>query len=171
MSAKTGNQQELFRKLPSAEKLLRADGVRNLTDVEGLPHELVLENVRAALDEARQAIRDGSASESALELDALSQRVIGNVRRTLESNLRPVINAAGVVLHTNLGRAPLSAEATAAVSAVSANYNNLEYDLERGERGSRREGRGVAAPARRNGIGGRGVQRRRGQCVSGDRRA
>jgi L-seryl-tRNA(Ser) seleniumtransferase len=137
MSAKTGNQPELFRKLPSAEKLLRADGVRNLTDDEGLPHELVLENVRATLDDARQAIRDGSATESDLELDALANIVMGKVRRTLESNLRPVINAAGVVLHTNLGRAPLSAEATAAVNAVSASYNNLEYDLERGERGSR----------------------------------
>ncbi|MDB5080799.1 MAG: selA [Chloroflexi bacterium] len=126
---------KLMRGLPSVEKLLQADPMRLLA--ETLPHDLLVEIARQTLEEARQSIRQEQASEADLRLEALAERAAQKTNRTLESNLRQVINATGVVLHTNLGRAPLSEAATAAVVTVAGAYNNLEYDLESGERGSR----------------------------------
>src|SRR5207253_10009807 len=67
----------------------------------------------------------------------LIERVLGLAAAVFQPSLRPVINATGVIIHTNLGRAPLSDEAIAAMGAVSRGYSNLEFDLEAGERGSR----------------------------------
>jgi L-seryl-tRNA(Ser) seleniumtransferase len=70
-------------------------------------------------------------------MSALSQATVDRLNTRLRPSLRPVINATGVIIHTNLGRAPLSAEARAAMEAVALGYSNLEYDLEAGQRGSR----------------------------------
>lgn len=128
---------ELFRKLPSAEKLLRSAAVQNLVERENLPHTLIIETVREVLADVRQQIKDNKISPATLEVETLAAQVVEKVSDRLEGKLRPVVNATGVVLHTNLGRAPLSAAASRAVAAVAENYNNLEYDLESGERGSR----------------------------------
>ena len=92
------------------------------------------ELVRQALETARGAIARGSEAPSE---EQLAEDVLGLARLVFEPSLRPVINATGVIIHTNLGRAPLSGAAIEAMAAVSRGYSNLEFDLEAGERGSR----------------------------------
>jgi L-seryl-tRNA(Ser) seleniumtransferase len=117
------------RALPSVGALLESETVRPL--LASAPRELVVNAVRDAVAAARDAVdapRDASEWGSAIR-DALAMRQ----RRSL----RPVINGTGVILHTNLGRAPLAAVAVEALRHVADGYSNLEYDLERGTRGSR----------------------------------
>ena len=89
---------------------------------------------REAIDGVRSAARDG---EPVLDAEQLASRAAEAVQRLRRPSLRRVVNATGVVVHTNLGRAPISERALAAVSEVARGYSNLEYDLERGVRGSR----------------------------------
>jgi L-seryl-tRNA(Ser) seleniumtransferase len=117
------------RALPSVSALLDSETVRPL--LASAPRELVVNAVRDAVAAARDAAdapRDASEWGVAIR-DALAMRQ----RRSL----RPVINATGVILHTNLGRAPLAAAAIDAMRDVAEGYSNLEYDLDRGARGSR----------------------------------
>ena len=118
------------RALPSVGSLLESESLRALLAAE--PRSLVAGAVRAVVDAAR---RDPSrAPESDAEWTRAVERAVESRRRP---SLRPVINATGVVLHTNLGRAPLAASARAAVAAIAEGFSNLEYDLDRGARGSR----------------------------------
>jgi L-seryl-tRNA(Ser) seleniumtransferase len=121
---------DTYRALPSVDKLLRHERLRALGEDGGTLTELA----RQALETARGAIARGSHSPSE---DQLAEDVLGLARLMLEPSLRPVINATGVIIHTNLGRAPLSDAAIEAMAAVSRGYSNLEFDLEGGERGSR----------------------------------
>ena len=124
-------EQEL-RRLPSVDRLLQEEATALLVARWG--HELVVEAAREALAEAREAIRAGQACPPP---DNLAGEVEQRLAARLRPTLRPVVNATGVIIHTNLGRAPLSAEARAAMDAVALGYSNLEYDLEAGSRGSR----------------------------------
>ncbi len=125
------NQTEL-RKLPSVDKLLQADAVAGLVERHG--RNLTLDALRAAIDDARQAILSGEPARAAETLIAeTARRLVADVR----PSLYPVINATGVIIHTNLGRAPLSERACRAMAQVAAGYSNLEYDIQAGERGSR----------------------------------
>ncbi len=124
-------QQEL-RNLPSVDHLLQHPRIAGL--VERWGHDLVVGAARHVLDGAREAIRAGAACPP---LDDLARQVGQRLEAELRPSLRPAINATGVIIHTNLGRAPLSAEARAAMDAVALGYSNLEYDLEAGQRGSR----------------------------------
>jgi len=114
------------RALPSVSSLLERDDVRALMSTA--PRALVVDAVRDALEAARQA----PAAPSDWIAD-IQQRL----SRVQQPSLRPVINGTGVVLHTNLGRAPLASAAIAAIRDAAAGYTNLEYDLDRGSRGSR----------------------------------
>ena len=97
-------------------------------------HDLTVAALRQALDAARQAIFAGESAASHDELVSQAAKILdGQLRLTL----RPVINASGVIIHTNLGRALLSPAARAAMDQVARSYSNLEYDLEAGQRGSR----------------------------------
>jgi L-seryl-tRNA(Ser) seleniumtransferase len=117
------------RALPSVNALLESDTVRPL--LASAPRELVVNAVRDAV----AAARDGTdAPRDAGEWGAAIRDALAIRRRR---SLRPVINATGVILHTNLGRAPLAPAALAAIRDVAEGYSNLEYDLERGSRGSR----------------------------------
>src|SRR5262249_41618719 len=89
---------------------------------------------RAEIGDARSAIAAGAPCPP---LAALAKRAAARLAAARRPHLRPVINATGVVVNTNLGRAPLSEEAIAAVAAVARSCSNLEYELERGKRGSR----------------------------------
>ena len=93
-----------------------------------------LATLRAILAQARAEIRTGAPCPSQ---EALLERAEQALQREQQPQLRPVINATGVIINTNLGRAPLSREAIAAVQRVASGYSNLEYELEAGERGSR----------------------------------
>ena len=108
--------------------------VEALADRYGRP--VVLRHVRAALDELRRrAGQEDPSVEAAVE--SLATAVARRVEAAARPSLVRVLNASGVVVHTNLGRAPLSAEAAARVAEVASSYSNVEYDLERGERGNR----------------------------------
>ena len=118
----TGSDPDLnarLRALPSVEKLASA--------LTGVPRGDAVAAARAAIDAARASLRAGGAPG---DLEA-SARELARVR------LRPVLNATGVIVHTNLGRAPLAMPAIDAVASVASGYSNLEYDLEAGARGSR----------------------------------
>ena len=117
------------RALPSVNTLLESDAVRPL--LASAPRELVVNAVRDAVAAAREA---ANAPRDPIEWEAVIRDALAMRQRR---SLRPVINATGVVLHTNLGRAPLAAAAIDAMRAVAHGYANLEYDLERGARGSR----------------------------------
>ncbi|OAN45474.1 L-seryl-tRNA(Sec) selenium transferase [Chloroflexus islandicus] len=119
-----------FRHLPSVDALIRE--VR--AGQPDAPHELLRDAAQAVLAQARKAIAAGSPPPS---LPALVAAVHAELAASVAPSLRPLINATGVVIQTNLGRAPLSAAARAAMQAVGAGYSNLEYDLVEGERGSR----------------------------------
>lgn len=126
-----GREQEL-RRLPSVDRLLQERAVAELVQHWG--HELTVDAARETLEAARLAIRDGLPCPP---LEALADRVGARLAVRLRPTLRPAVNATGVIIHTNLGRAPLSREARAAMDAVAMGYCNLEYDLEVGQRGSR----------------------------------
>ncbi len=121
-----------FRALPSVERLLTQEPIQELA--RAYSHEALVGLIREELQEQRHAIAQGKAAPSLGELvQALQQRAA----QQWEAFPQPVINATGVILHTNLGRAPLSKAAIRAVAQAAQGYTNLEYDLEQGERGSR----------------------------------
>ena len=125
-----------LRALPSVDALMRA--VRSLMSgqVGHIPEDErgLVRAARAVIVDARSAI---AAGEPCPPLAALAERAVARLTAARRSHLRPVINATGVVVNTNLGRAPLSEETITAVAAVARGYSNLEFDLETGERGSR----------------------------------
>jgi L-seryl-tRNA(Ser) seleniumtransferase len=120
-----------LRDLPSVDRLLADERLRALADEHG--HELVLAAARAALARAREDIKAG------FEQEDLPACAIVELDRLLAPRLRPVINGTGVVVHTNLGRAPLSEYALDRVREIGRGYSNLEYDLDAGARGSRQD--------------------------------
>jgi L-seryl-tRNA(Ser) seleniumtransferase len=123
---------DVLRRLPSVDKLLtEANG---LVEVEG--RERVTHALRQSLDAARETIRAGGDLPD-------SQEIINRARQSLQSNIQTskhkIINATGVIIHTNLGRAPLSFAAQEAMLAVARDYTPLEFDLQTGARGRRGE--------------------------------
>ncbi|MFC2035732.1 L-seryl-tRNA(Sec) selenium transferase [Chloroflexota bacterium] len=121
-----------FRRLPSVDRLISEERIKQL---EGTyPHELLVSLVRQRLERERMGIVNGNQCPS---IDEMVESIYTNLYELENPSLGPVINATGVILHTNLGRAPLSQEATAAMSTVAKSYCNLEFDLSSGTRGSR----------------------------------
>ena len=123
----------LLREIPPVDELLGRPELAALASQ--VSRGYVVERVREVLEEVRDEIRAGTGGENPLA--GLEVRIAERVRRALEPSLGTVINATGVILHTNLGRAPLAAEAVARVGEVAASYSNLEYDLAGGTRGKR----------------------------------
>lgn len=119
-----------LRDLPSIDALLRASTAL----VNRYGHAQVTEALRHAVEEARGAALQGAPVPLEAELVARAAEALARAARP---TLRPVINATGVILHTNLGRAPLSDEALAALAGIGGGYSTLEYDLEPGARGKR----------------------------------
>ena len=118
------------RALPSVGALLQTSGVSAL--LERAPRGLVVGAVRDTIDQARRDPRLTPADDQ-----AWTEAVVKALDASQQSSLRPVLNGTGVVLHTNLGRAPLADAAIAAIARVASGYTNLEYETETGERGSR----------------------------------
>ena len=121
-----------LRNLPGVDALLKIEAARSLVDRYG--QRLVVEATRSWLGSVRRQILDGCPCPSEQELAEGIAKVLEQWGRP---TLRPVINATGVVIHTNLGRAPLCVQALEAVHDIAKGYSNLEYDLEAGARGSR----------------------------------
>ncbi|MFZ1387911.1 MAG: L-seryl-tRNA(Sec) selenium transferase [Thiolinea sp.] len=124
--------QEL-RKLPSVDRLLQDSTVVAARTEYG--HDLTHQATREVLDATRRAIQD--AGQPCPDLPALAQAVLARLEAVTRPTLHPVINATGVLVHTNLGRAPLSVAAQTAMQMAGGGYSNLEYDLDAGQRGSR----------------------------------
>jgi L-seryl-tRNA(Ser) seleniumtransferase len=126
---------DIRRSLPSIDQLLQDSEVRERTARLGRP--LVLAQARALLDELRERLAsEPPAAAEALVAD-LPRALARRADAAASASLVEVINATGVVVHTNLGRAPLSPEAAQHVARVAASYSNLEYDLAAGQRGAR----------------------------------
>jgi L-seryl-tRNA(Ser) seleniumtransferase len=121
-----------LRNLPSVDQLLQSSTTEALISKFGRP--LTLRAIRFVLDGVRSSRPDHDGIPSFEELLERTGQVLD---QWISPTLQPVINATGVILHTNLGRAPLSRAALQAIEAVSAGYSTLEYDLEKGKRGSR----------------------------------
>ena len=124
----------LFRSLPSVDACLRW-----LEEaLPSAPHSVLLESCRLVLDQLREEIRAGRLTdETELRPEAVRPRLLDAARRKDRPRFCRVINAAGVVVHTNLGRSVLAKEAQEAVRVAASGYSNLEFNLETGERGSR----------------------------------
>ena len=118
------------RSLPSVERILGR--------LDGLPHELLADAARDAIGAARAAIDRGASPTEADVIDDAQERVAAMQARRLQ----PVVNATGVLLHTNLGRAPIGEEALAAAAAIGRGASNLEFRLDTGTRGSRHDNAG-----------------------------
>lgn len=135
---KTTSKSELYRRLPSVDELLQLAEVQSLVAREGQP--AVTDAVRAVLAQLRAEIGSSRLSSPEMLLTAITglpQAIDHQLSKALEFSLRPVINATGVVLHTNLGRAPLAESALQRVMEVAGRYSNLEFDVTAGERGKR----------------------------------
>jgi len=121
-----------FRKLPSIEKVLSDNRFKSYR--ESYPHDLLVDITRRRIEKAKRVIQTGGRAPS---FDEIIQLILTEVDRLGMISLRPMINATGVILHTNLGRAPLSKDTLAAMETASRGYCNLEFDMETGARGSR----------------------------------
>jgi L-seryl-tRNA(Ser) seleniumtransferase len=131
------SKAELYRKLPSVDELLRSPGLASMVDGEGQP--AVADAARVVLDCLRAEISSACLDAAGVELalSGLAGAVGKQVHRSLSYSLRPVVNATGVILHTNLGRAPLAVPALEHIRQTSSGYSNLEFDIATGERGKR----------------------------------
>ena len=134
---KSASKAELFRELPSVDELVRAPDLASLAASHG--PAAVTDAARAVLARLREEIASGLLDEPALRLalDGLADAVKEHLRQALGHSLGPVINATGVILHTNLGRAPLAEAALAHIGETAGRFSNLEFDLEAGARGKR----------------------------------
>src|SRR6266850_2483393 len=134
-----GNPGSSLRRIPAVSALLDRAEIASLAS--RYSRVFITDLVREAVEELRRAVAAGEADGESIErfADTLSARLDELVSRRFGKRTAPVINATGVILHTNLGRAPLSKEAVARAVAVASGYCDLEYDIPLGERGSRQE--------------------------------
>ena len=133
------DRSELLKRIPQVNELIESLGQDVGPDI---PRPVLLSAARSVLAATREMLMSPSPESvtgADLEIKAIKERVLEVAGRIMKPSLRKVINATGVVLHTNLGRAPLSPAAIEAVREVSNGYSNLEHRVETGERGSRQE--------------------------------
>jgi L-seryl-tRNA(Ser) seleniumtransferase len=131
------SKSDLYRELPSVDELLRASELAALIAREG--RIVVTDAAREVLEQLRHGIDQGRLDQRAIEqvLREIGRCIEEHLRQATEWSLRPVINATGVILHTNLGRAPLAEGALEHLRAAAERYSNLEFDLAEGKRGER----------------------------------
>ncbi len=130
--------QEILSRIPGVDELLKLERVHDAAS--RYPRSLVLESIRQVLEAKRKLIipREGEGTgEVNLDPSHLTELILARLEELDEYALQPVVNATGVVIHTNLGRSLLPEAAVERLRLLSATYNNLEYDLEKGRRGSR----------------------------------
>src|SRR5215469_3307005 len=135
---KITSKSDLYRQLPSVDELLHSPELSTLIAREGQP--AVTEAARAVLAQLREEINAGHLADADslhLALANIGNAISRQLRSAMDFSLKQVINATGVILHTNLGRAPLADAALTRVSQVAGRYSNLEFDIAGGERGKR----------------------------------
>jgi len=135
------NRQHLLRHLPGVDHILET--VRKMPEYSGVPKRVLVSSIRRAIEDMRHDILNSipGADEEKQPVALITQSVLGKVQTTIAEamrpNLRRVVNAAGVVVHTNLGRSILAEEAISHMSDIASSYSNLEFDIESGTRGIR----------------------------------
>lgn len=129
--------QERLRQIPSVENLLQLDAIREALSRH--PRKLVLAGIRQVLEEKRRSLIAKPESAHTVNLDPshLARQVLQRMEVLSAYTLQHVINATGIIVHTNLGRSLIAEEAAERLFMICRNYNNLEYDIEEGQRGSR----------------------------------
>ena len=135
------DKNENFRRIPAVDRILAEPALQGVE----ADHEVVVAAARAVVDGLRADVAKGrdlpavvdDEGKAIFDPAALAEQVLARVRAELAPSLVGVINATGVIIHTNLGRAPLGATVLDAMEGVAAGYSNLEYDLDAGRRGSR----------------------------------
>lgn len=128
-------KKELLRQIPGVDTILHMEAFGDMLSRH--PRKLVLDAIREELDEIREKILKAPESFAGIDPVDLARAVDMRAERLAAHTLRPVVNATGIVIHTNLGRSVLADEALERIRAVCGGYNNLEYDLKSGRRGSR----------------------------------
>ena len=131
-----GEVRSLLRHIPKVDEVLMDEHL--FLFFKDTPRSVIVDSVREKLDSIREDILEGRITEISGK-DELIADIVSSIVEKKKKVLRRVINATGVVLHTNLGRAELSKEAARAVAEVADSYSTLEYDLKRGQRGSRQD--------------------------------
>ena len=133
---KTSERNNIFRRIPKVDQFLARPAVSDWIRRAG--RDFVVSRVQRLLDDVRDGIRrDPDGAAEAVGMEALERMLSERLQAGLVPGLRAVINATGVILHTNLGRAPLSASAQKSLSELSGQYGNLEYDISQGRRSQR----------------------------------
>jgi len=125
-----------LRSIPSVNELLDSPPLRKL--VEKISHNVVVTTVRTVLDEVRQEVQTAASEKTLPSMSDLAERIARRVAEREAPALRPVINATGILLHTNLGRSPLAEEAIEEMAAVARDYASVELDLATGQRSQRK---------------------------------
>jgi L-seryl-tRNA(Ser) seleniumtransferase len=134
--APSSDQTPLLRRLPSVDELLLRPAIAELC--KSVERNYAVEHIREVLAQTRREVISGELfDEGEITPEALERKIIAAVENELAPSLRAVINASGVILHTNLGRAPLPPDVIAELQRTSTQYSNLEYDLAAGARGKR----------------------------------
>jgi len=129
-------KQTLFKEIPSVDRLLMSPKLKELS--RDYPRPLILKAINQILDQLRNSIHQGKITHtSELNLEWIQEKAIEKLIRISRSSLRPVINAAGIVVNTNLGRSILAERVLKKFRPLAGGYSNLEYDLRQGKRGSR----------------------------------
>jgi L-seryl-tRNA(Ser) seleniumtransferase len=124
---------ELLRQIPAVDELLGRPVLRELA--KRLGRRLAVDATRMVLQSLRARISIGGLRS--ISVDMIEREIVAAAETSAEFSLRPVVNASGVIVHTNLGRAPLARQALAHLAEVAAGYSNLEYDVAAGQRGKR----------------------------------
>ena len=124
-----------LKMIPKVDRVLEWEEVRKL--LASHPRELLLRAVRSVLDRLRAGARAGGLDDSAFQERAVCAEVARELKLLTKPSLKRVINGSGIVIHTNLGRSILPESAREALNTIAFSYSNLEFDLEKGERGSR----------------------------------
>lgn len=128
-------KKDLLKKLPAVDSLLRDARLSGF--MKDNPRRLVVDAVRTVLERKRGLIKKGNAVDSLFSIEELVREIGEEVGKARKPSLMRVINATGIIIHTNLGRAPLTDAALRSVADASLGYSNLEFDIEKGERGER----------------------------------
>jgi L-seryl-tRNA(Ser) seleniumtransferase len=126
-------KQKLLSQLPSVDAILKSS--QGMEWLSAYPRRYVLQAIREVIDVRRKDIREGLDTDNSTE--RMNAEILRRIERLSSYSLRPLINATGVVIHTNLGRSLLSDRALENIMQVAGSYSNLEYDIEKGERGKR----------------------------------
>ncbi len=125
----------IFRNLPSVSQLLENPQLKQMVD--SVNHNVVVDGVRSFLDDLREQVSNAAEDVSIPTANELAEKIADWLKSEEKPYLRPVINGTGIILHTGLGRAPLSTQAIDAVVEISAGYASVEVDLKTGDRGQR----------------------------------